>query len=572
MATVGDSPSLPLLSQTVGSTSAESATISKTDATAHQLQGREVSPDLRSCGPTAEKTSQATILVKIPPPPPPPRPPHLRGKLISPSSPALPSAPTPPPLPTSRPQPRTARPTSSPTTPSTSTSSTASSQRPTRKPGEKPPQPSTPRPTPPPLLDHTRLAQQVKARAGEFVGQARGAAMQAGVRVAETADMVKGGVTTVATAVEEGARQIGNGAVVVTNIAREIFVSLGEQIQQLKFLGKGKAKEVFELDDRMAVYVPTSRKKAPELRYEAEYAAELQEDLIKKNKRDLASCLMKVDPITDDKEKAKITTTLQAKRRESIGDVVAYKTEKGLKDAAGLAKDSFDYGTNKLLIQDVLKGMCGMHSTNKVHGDLKTENIMIYQDKNGYSAKVCDFGKVRRLGPNATAMHTGNPRFAPPEGVLSQKGEVYSTAIVMLSILESEILNQDEVNPEAPASNASASSKQRWGVEKFLVDTPACPQGEVLTLRGKISIYGRGIISAFIRQPSPASLKAAQIAVHDYIDQQIDKLEGKEGYDLKELEGIRKLLKSMTDADPSQRPTMEEALQVYNAILSKPKT
>lgn len=412
--------------------------------------------------------------------------------------------------------------------------------------------------------------------------------MQAGVRVVETAEAVKGGITTVATAVGEGTQRIAEGAVLVTDVAttalqegvavvenaavsvaqsvKNELQGVGVKIQERFFLGRGKAKEVYSLDEQRAVYIATGANKEAELREEAGHANRLKQKLGEGS--ELLSCLVSIEEVTDEVQKKLIKEKIDDFRTKTPDSshytprtfYATVKADGG--DASKLIEKPLQYEQNKVLAKNVLMGMAGMHQAGLVHGDLKTENINIYKNGDVYSAKVSDYGKVRALGPNATALHTGNPRFAAPEGVLSQKGEVYSTAIVMLSMLESEVAERTGVVEK----NGKLKKNARWGAEKFLVEHPHCPQGEVLTLRGKISIYGRRVVSAFVRQPSAASLARAETAVHGYIDTQINQLKEK-GYNSKELDEICKLLKEMTRSDPSQRPTMQEALEKYNKCL-----
>lgn len=604
MATLGDSPpSLPLLSQTVGSTPTESATSAKTaETSSHQLQGREVSQDLGSCGPTAKKTSQ----VKIPPPPPPPRPLHLtKSKPMSPSSPTSLSVPTPPPLPTTPPKPRAARSTSSPATPSIPTSSTASSQRPTRKPGEKPPPPSTPRPIP---LDPARLAKQVKANAGKFVGQARGAAMQAGVRVAETADMVKGGIASTAEQAQVGARvfvgAVSAGAEKIAQGIEAVSAMALSQIQAgavytYRKINQGAAKVVLAVVDKTTdledptkiIYQPIKQSKARELRLEAEASQGVKkfwDAVVKKlfsDQEDLSQYLVLMEKSPEvEKETGKESYVTQ--RALGAGAIDKYLAD---------PSTNIRYDATKQLARDVLAGMTALHRAGKVHGDLKPDNILIFKEKvqdttgkegeERYLARVSDYGKMRTATDDGVYMHTGNPRFAAPEGVLSKKGEVYSTALIMLSVLEAE--NLEKVVPsqsektEVPSRfgkfchtlsrQFGFSKPERRGIEQHLMNSADCPQKEVTSIQGKITVYGRGGVAAYVKTPSPASLEPAEKSVHQYIDQQILALKGK-GYDKEQLTEIGELLKEMTFSDPSKRPTMERALEKYDAILSKSKT
>ena len=585
MATLGDNPpSLPLLSPTVGNTQKASNTSQQIETIAHQLQGRDVSQDLGSCGPTAARVNK----LKIPPPPTPPKPSHLRGTPISPSSPTSPSVSTPPPLPTSRPRPRAERPTSS-LRPLLSTSSAPSSPKPIRQPGEKPP---------PPLLDPKRIAQQVKVSTGEFVEQARRAAVQAGERVAETAtEQVQLGVKAVVGTVSTGAEKIAKDIERVQNTALDL-IKAGAAYTYKK-INQGAAKAVFALvdtttgfeDPTKIIYQPIKQSKARELRLEAEASQGI---------KIFWSRVVK-QLFSDQEDLSQYLVVMQkSKEVENATGKESYETQRALGKGAidkYLADPSTNirYADTKQLARDVLAGMTALHRAGKVHGDLKPDNILIFkeklQDDHGkkgeerYLARVSDYGKMRSATDDGVYMHTGNPRFAAPEGVLSKKGEVYSTALIMLSILEAE--NLEKVAPsqsekiETPSRfgkfchvlsrQFGFSKPERRGIEKHLMDSPDCPQKEVTSIPGKVTVYGRGGIAAYVKTPSPASLEPAQKSVHDYIDKQIEALKSK-GYDHVQLNGIGNLLKKMTFSKPSLRPTMEEALKEYTEILRKSKT
>lgn len=422
--------------------------------------------------------------------------------------------------------------------------------------------------------------------------------MQAGERVAETAtEQVQLGVKAVVGTVSTGAEKIAKDIERVQNTALDL-IKAGAAYTYKK-INQGAAKAVFALvdtttgfeDPTKIIYQPIKQSKARELRLEAEASQGI---------KIFWSRVVK-QLFSDQEDLSQYLVVMQkSKEVENATGKESYETQRALGKGAidkYLADPSTNirYADTKQLARDVLAGMTALHRAGKVHGDLKPDNILIFkeklQDDHGkkgeerYLARVSDYGKMRSATDDGVYMHTGNPRFAAPEGVLSKKGEVYSTALIMLSILEAE--NLEKVAPsqsekiETPSRfgkfchvlsrQFGFSKPERRGIEKHLMDSPDCPQKEVTSIPGKVTVYGRGGIAAYVKTPSPASLEPAQKSVHDYIDKQIEALKSK-GYDHVQLNGIGNLLKKMTFSKPSLRPTMEEALKEYTEILRKSKT
>ncbi|KAL4965479.1 uncharacterized protein BDV14DRAFT_199883 [Aspergillus stella-maris] len=67
--------------------------------------------------------------------------------------------------------------------------------------------------------------------------------------------------------------------------------------------------------------------------------------------------------------------------RSELGDLATFQREHKLQ-----------YETKKRIFLDVANGLLGLHETGVVHGDIKSENILIFESDEGYTAKLCDFG------------------------------------------------------------------------------------------------------------------------------------------------------------------------------------
>lgn len=93
---------------------------------------------------------------------------------------------------------------------------------------------------------------------------------------------------------------------------------------------------------------------------------------------------------------------------------------------------------------DVAQAMQHLHAVGVIHGDLKSQNVLLQasdSDKRGYVCKVGDFG-FSRLAINSTHIQTftcGSVRAMPPEvlkdGFLTPAADVYSFGILLWELL-----------------------------------------------------------------------------------------------------------------------------------------
>ena len=229
--------------------------------------------------------------------------------------------------------------------------------------------------------------------------------------------------------------------------------------------------------------------------------------------------------------------------------------------------------------EQFLHGMADLHATGRVHGDAKPENVFLYGDR----LKIADFGKARPMAPQETAMYTGNPRYEPPEGRLSLKGEVYSAGIVLIRILEKNFLTTKKpalLPVDAATRKPIPPEARRQGVERYLIEHPGCTQTETGRLKAKFTVYGRRMFSS-ITNPSEKQLSQAETAIQGYIkelgcrmtEQLITELKAKgwpEGEAKnkaeKAIEPLITLLGQMTQADTAKRPIMAQAHEKYDRI------
>jgi len=216
-------------------------------------------------------------------------------------------------------------------------------------------------------------------------------------------------------------------------------------------------------------------------------------------------------------------------------------------------------------LSDCWLGMEELHRSGYVHGDLKPENLLVYETREHpikitKHVKLADFGKTRPLLAEEQVFYTGNPRFSPPEKKLSQKGEVYGAAMIAIRILEEEYLSGDKkMLLEPVVKDIIMPTESRQGIERFAVLNKKMPQTES-SLAGKVRAYGPSFFAPSI------NLKEAEGEMHAYINALTDKLENHMRPEQRAK--LNSLLKEMTRSDPSKRPFMVEVNKRYQEITA----
>lgn len=222
--------------------------------------------------------------------------------------------------------------------------------------------------------------------------------------------------------------------------------------------------------------------------------------------------------------------------------------------------------------QEFLSGMVEMHAAGYVHGDMKLDNILVYENKNDSGVverhvKISDFGKTRPIEEDESQIHTGNNRYSAVEGRLSKKGEVYSSGLVLIRLLEQKVLGEGEdmlVQPSANHLDVVQPKANRSGIEKFVTSHKAFPHTES-TFAGKIRIALRALFT-----PVGKKHKRAEKEIQKYIDVLVSRLGADPDYQMstQKQADLKKLLKEMTLSNPNKRPTLEQALKQYETIFS----
>lgn len=269
---------------------------------------------------------------------------------------------------------------------------------------------------------------------------------------------------------------------------------------------------------------------------------------------------------------------------EQISGKYTVRTEKAIGDLenALIGKNKaeiFCFPRNLELGRQFLQGMAHLHKASYVHGDLKPENVLVYGKKKDSAieeiaeVRVADFGKAQKISEDSRVMYTGNPRFAAPEGVLSNQSEVYSSALILIRMLEEELLVEKDLLKEPDNVDSIPPNEARRGIEKFLIKSADCPQSEVKSLRGKVRVYSRSFSMALGNRLGVRSVNEnAEREIHGYIDELVSGLISKHSLDEKAINELGDLLKTMTNSDPAKRGDLSSALNKFEDIMRQIKT
>jgi serine/threonine protein kinase len=89
------------------------------------------------------------------------------------------------------------------------------------------------------------------------------------------------------------------------------------------------------------------------------------------------------------------------------------------------------------IMQQTLSGLADLHRQNMVHGDLKHPNILMFEDV----SKIGDFGGTRLFSSHEEiGVYLGDCQFQSPEGVASQKGDMYAAGIIFADLINHAIV------------------------------------------------------------------------------------------------------------------------------------
>ncbi len=117
-----------------------------------------------------------------------------------------------------------------------------------------------------------------------------------------------------------------------------------------------------------------------------------------------------------------------------------YTMKKAGNNAEKVIRDpAIPFDTRVSWCRQAIQGASNLHKTNRVHGDVKPDNLLIFEDA---TLRVSDFGKSAVVDENnpSSKSYSGNTRFGPPEGKVSKAGDVYGNGLVMIRMLEEACL------------------------------------------------------------------------------------------------------------------------------------
>ena len=82
------------------------------------------------------------------------------------------------------------------------------------------------------------------------------------------------------------------------------------------------------------------------------------------------------------------------------------------------SQQRLSYAIKKKIFLDIAHGIQVLHECGIVHGDVKAENVLIFPNKSGYTAKVCDFGfslTTSDIDTDKAALYGSTPLWGAPE-------------------------------------------------------------------------------------------------------------------------------------------------------------
>lgn len=372
----------------------------------------------------------------------------------------------------------------------------------------------------------------------------------------------------------------------VGDVATSIIRKFGDMF--VKFIAQGKAKVVWvSLDpSHDKVYITaTSRFKLSEIEKEVEFNVRLQKKLqfLEGSTHATADHLAIDMTVYSGPETIEGQKTFVAAKAE--GDL-----EKFLKGNIRLEGSEDSIASRRAetakLGEHLLEGLSSLQALGMLHGDLKPDNCLIYREENKETGenelvlKLADFGKAKEIPAESASfvdkVHTGNQRYAAPENVRSEKGEVFSGALLLIKMFEQPYLTAESPTlipvptPEGkkatvPPSPPPAGQKEREGIEKFVVENPFCPQIDGNDLTGRAKVIAK-VMSGALGPVPLEKLQDSQVQVHKYITALIDKMKIAEPEKALKFDALGELLTRMTFSDPTKRPTMKEALEQFKAL------
>jgi serine/threonine protein kinase len=349
-----------------------------------------------------------------------------------------------------------------------------------------------------------------------------------------------------------------------------------------QLIAQGKAKMVYieyQANDNKAYYTPVGKNIFNRAMKQMEIAEEIETGL------EIKSILSKLDPDDSETYIAIDMTIIKDPNAQKSGEYTV-ETSKAKGDLDGaIKKGTLKFPLSASIGFDVLRGMSNFHKAGFVHGDGKSENILIVEGKDGkLMGRVSDLGKTRKMEAGQSGIHVGNPRFAAPEGGIGHRQEVYTTAIMIIAALEGELLDQasgkDMLIPkEMFEVDPKVNTEKGFGIEKFLIANKACAQTDNSTLKKKVKILGEELLGEMftktgLSKSNSSNLVKGQEQTDMYINALVTGLSEKYPNSSADVAELGELLKEMTRADVgsgsnSRTASLADAIPRYEAIMNR---
>ncbi len=229
-----------------------------------------------------------------------------------------------------------------------------------------------------------------------------------------------------------------------------------------------------------------------------------------------------------------------------------------------MRKEKYGFSNSLKLTLQIMKGFRDLHTAGYQHGDVKLDNVLVYNTEDGPVAKIADWGKAGKS--NIKFYHTGNHRFMPPERWSSRKGEVFGVGMITVRLLEQEFLKNEEdmlIQPrEIDPKKVKLIKKPRGGIERYFSIAKDAPHKDSVD-------YFNTFIGTFYSYFSKTSPNIDG-HVERYLAALLAKLEEKHGKRL-ELKELIQLLKEMMRSERKERPTMDKVVPRMQALYHKLK-
>ncbi len=237
--------------------------------------------------------------------------------------------------------------------------------------------------------------------------------------------------------------------------------------------------------------------------------------------------------------------------------------------AAAMRRNGLSLQFRLLLAWQFAQGLTDLHEGGFAHGDLKPENALIFWERRTTILKLADFGRAVLLGPDEAVPYVGNWRFAPPEALTSQKGDVYSMALVVVRIFEEALLMHRRTNVlvEVPeAYKDGAAFERRRGLDRYIVEHSAFPVMDEVsawdTLRKRVVLPLR-----WFNQTEEDRKHQAKL-LRDYVDRVMGEMT--KVFAWSKAQDLGGLLKTMLVSNPAQRPDMKVVSRRIAELHTRP--